>query len=685
MLSMKKEYKSKSILAKLLASENILVETKNTTTAYFDLKSRTIIIPSWDNISEELYDLFLGHEVGHALFTPPKGWHTSIEEQGTAFKSYLNVVEDVRIERLIKLKYPGLKQSFYRGYNELNAKNFFGAHTSLTFDKLLIDRINLHYKVGSIMDINFSDEETTFIKKIDNLQTWEDVVEIAKLIFEHDKKNQKLYKSNLDDLDYTDYDDNADDDDFEYNNEKTIKDYTLDPQSETDTVFRQKIHSLNDNNTANHYNLYVPEPYIDNIVVPYKKLYSHINKFTSDAELSEKKKQLYNDFLLKNKTHISYLVKEFELRRNAKQFARAKISKIGELDTKKAFAYKIKDDIFKQVTIVPNGKSHGLIMYIDMSGSMQGCIRSTIEQTIILAMFCRNLSIPFRIYGFTDNYTSENTFFGKENMQEAQTVAKFSKNPGEINANFTRNFHLKEYLSNEMTMREFVDSVKNWLLLSTYYGSSSNYICQTETLSNTPLQETIFSAISMVPTFKATYKLDIVNTIFLTDGEASEHNTYLDESLQSKPVSVWSNVVYHIKHKKTGKEFKYKRHVDKGKLTNVYMQMLKEITNTKVVGFFILSDHVSIKRGIVEAAKVNGTWVDELDLAVKIAKKEKVYNLHSIGYDANFIVPSLDIIDNELKIESEQTKTTIRNAFLKLRKSKNSSRVLLNKFIEKIA
>jgi len=35
-------------------------------------------------------------------------------------KDFINVIEDVRVERLMKKKYPGLSKTFYNGYNELN-------------------------------------------------------------------------------------------------------------------------------------------------------------------------------------------------------------------------------------------------------------------------------------------------------------------------------------------------------------------------------------------------------------------------------------------------------------------------------------------------------------------------------------------------------------------------------------
>jgi hypothetical protein len=94
---------SKSILAKLLASENITVSHQNVKTAYFDLKNRTMVLPVWKDMDGDLYDLLTGHEVGHALNTPQQGWHNEVAATEKKFKDFLNVIEDARIEKLVKV------------------------------------------------------------------------------------------------------------------------------------------------------------------------------------------------------------------------------------------------------------------------------------------------------------------------------------------------------------------------------------------------------------------------------------------------------------------------------------------------------------------------------------------------------------------------------------------------------
>ena len=136
-------------LGKLLAKENITIQHGNYKTAWFDIKNRVLGLPSWADNGKDVYDLLIGHEVGHALYTPFEGWHDSPEKLDGAPRSYINVIEDARIERKIRNEYPGLVGPFLRGYKKLANDQFFGDLSDLDFDQIrLIDKINLKMMNG---------------------------------------------------------------------------------------------------------------------------------------------------------------------------------------------------------------------------------------------------------------------------------------------------------------------------------------------------------------------------------------------------------------------------------------------------------------------------------------------------------------------------------------------------------
>src|SRR6185312_5951088 len=99
-------------------------------TAQFNTHTRVLTIPIYNkSLKRQTISMFIGHEVGHALWTPEEELVSALtnKKNHTAyFKDFLNVAEDVRIERKIKQKYPGIVKDFYAGYQDLFNGGFFG-------------------------------------------------------------------------------------------------------------------------------------------------------------------------------------------------------------------------------------------------------------------------------------------------------------------------------------------------------------------------------------------------------------------------------------------------------------------------------------------------------------------------------------------------------------------------------
>ncbi len=172
----------KGTLAKLLATEDLVVEHRKCETASFDVERRVLTLPIWENASENVYDMLVSHEVGHALFTP-RDW-----SEFPCPQSFINVVEDARIEKLMKRKYAGLPKTFFKGYKELNEDDFFQVNDRDLQDLQLIDRINLHFKIGNFRVVPFLDTEYDFVTRTERAETFEEVIEISKDIHEFMKE-----------------------------------------------------------------------------------------------------------------------------------------------------------------------------------------------------------------------------------------------------------------------------------------------------------------------------------------------------------------------------------------------------------------------------------------------------------------------------------------------------------------
>ena len=114
-----------------------------------------------------------------------------------------------------------------------------------------------------------------------------------------------------------------------------------------------------------------------------------------------------NDYRLFRRSaqkEVNYLVKEFECRKSADAYARATVSKTGILDCTKLHSYKYNEDLFKKITVLPDGKNHGLVFVLDWSGSMSTVLMDTIKQLFNLIWFCKKVQIPFKVYAFTNEW-----------------------------------------------------------------------------------------------------------------------------------------------------------------------------------------------------------------------------------------------------------------------------------------
>ena len=447
----------KDSLARLMATENLTVVHKKIPTAYFDVKNRILACPTFkDDISNELYDLFMGHEVGHALYTPYEGLHSTIKENRT-LKGYLNVVEDVRIEKGIKNKYAGLRRSFYKAYNELMDRDFFGIKDRDLQTLSLIDKINLITKCGSRVNIKLNNEEQKFLDMAEDCKSWEEVVVCAQAIYDWSKENETRDESDEQiTIKIPDFDDeDSDEDEEEYESMGGGEESDDEPEDEDADEEEGEVEdgeeesaeveeikttgqkggkfeghyddltgareSITEHNAHNNEDMYVDENAcvkstidlkkkfketdIGNVLYPYKKVLSDWREYYSKEEeyetrrqtkeLSEQLGERYRKYLQsKNKKIVNHMAKEFEMRQNAHRSAKAFTGTSGELDMNRLAKYQIVDDIFKRVTYLPDGKNHGVNVMVDWSGSINGEVKDILEQSIILAEFCQKVQIP---------------------------------------------------------------------------------------------------------------------------------------------------------------------------------------------------------------------------------------------------------------------------------------------------
>ena len=92
------------------------------------------------------------------------------------------------------------------------------------------------------------------------------------------------------------------------------------------------------------------------------------------------------------------------MKKSADAYHRGSIARTGVIDTNKLHTYRYNDNIFKKISVIPEGKNHGMIFLLDWSGSMYHHMKNTVKQLIKLLWFCKKVQIPFEVYAFSDQY-----------------------------------------------------------------------------------------------------------------------------------------------------------------------------------------------------------------------------------------------------------------------------------------
>ena len=698
---------SKSILARLLANEDLsVVHNPSAETASFDLEKRVLTLPVWQDMSNSLYDMLVGHEVAHALYTPTNDWQNEIQTLASMHKvpyriaqSYVNVIEDARIERMIKAQFPGLRRDFLNAYLDLMNRDLFDLNGRSLADLPLIDRLNLEFKVGlhAGETIPFSATEAVFVDRITNASDWSDVLDIANdllamIIDEQEEQEQDDESSDevesdggegegegqggdessdsdsdeTDDSGSTPSPESGDEDGSSSNTDTGSTEETIEaengkfvPQSITERAFSKVTDTLREEDNSGYRGN--QEETLDPIdidwnVIDYKRvqtlLANHWGARTGDTAKAMSD-DLCKEFVTKCRPAVMTMVKAFEMKKSADAHKRVQISKSGVLDTVKMMNYKWSEDVFRKTATVRDGKNHGLVMFLDWSGSMCDQIVETMEQLVTLVLFCKKVNIPFEVYAFTSQSPDG---FGNE---------KREWNPDVQNTNHY--FSLLNLFSSRMKKHEFDAAIRNNYALAlsqTYDGRVSPTAPRQFGLGGTPLNEAILGAISLIPQFKTENNVQIVNTVFLTDGCGNG-------------MSVPYGGYLKIKGDRIGVK-------SDGNATNMLTKMLRERTGCSVVNFFLANwGPAKFNRHACYYFETN----EDLEAGAKTWKENNyaISNRDRQGWDEQYLVRTVKVDNGGIQIDDNATAAKKRNAFLKSMKGRSASRVVLNRFIDMIA
>ena len=735
----------KGQLAKLLATEDLIVESKKVETACFNVHTRVLTLPMWDKASNNVYDALVGHEVGHALFTPDSNWFEEINIP----MGIVNVVEDARIEKMMKRKYAGLSKTFYSGYHELSDSDFFKIQGKNLNTFNFADRVNLYYKIGNYNDIPLkNDREKELLSMVGATETFEDVLDVSKLLHEYCKQEIEDMKKELEqkmeeeeqaqmfggsgsglggssdensdeeinnDTQYqvVDAEEEDDESDFEDQPSSNISISQI-PAAELDAAIQKieggeggieissateldrSIQNLNKSDSVQNEYFELPQVNTGHIIIDNAHIHKSIelewseqitNKKTHQyleseydpskyvlESLNDAKKD-FKDFKKSAQKEVNYLVKEFEMKKSASAYARAATSRTGVLDTTKLHTYKYNEDLFKKVTVLPDGKNHGLVFILDWSGSMNSVMLDTVKQLYNLIWFCRKIQVPFEVYAFTNCYPNPNT---KTSYEVKEGVAQIDGS-----------FSLMNLLTHKVNTKTLESQMENiYLIAKALAWQYTNYynIPLGMGLSGTPLNETLVCLHEILPQFKKDNQVEKVQCVILTDGEAHplrfhhEFSHRWGEECEKYMGTSYIGENCILRDRKTGNTYAFDD--NSFTMTDVLLQNLRDkFTDVNFIGFRILPP-----REASYFAKRYVEYGDELEKIMKVWRKEKSFAIKKSGYHVYFglSASALDS-DDTFEVKEDATKTDIKKAFFKSLKGKKMNKKILSEFIEFVA
>lgn len=746
-------------VARLLAHENITVQFGNYETAFFDCKNRILGLPSWNFANKHVSDLLIGHEVSHALNTPEDGIDRFKERFPSVPFSICNIIEDIRIERMIMETYPGLLISFRRGYEYFIEEDLFQIDGKDLSTFGFADRLNIRAKTRRTDLAPLNEWEEDFYQRCNAAKTYDEVLDLVEEAVKHieEEKENKPQPEESQDKDGeatpSSSDSNEDSEGEEnpapegsYNEESeeesepapaspgdaesqdnpegdedlkpTFGSQPDDPSHDFDELDSETQRAL-DSGLQEHQqdespgDILAATPTSETLlerIVPLAEVQAarkaHARSDIYDYAMSQVADD-WMEFKTTSKKHVNILAKEFERRKAAHQYSRATVSRTGQLDVNKLHTYKYDDQIFKSVTSLADAKNHGMIFIIDYSGSMCGQLMGVTLQTIQLVLFCKQVGIPFEVYGFTSpgGYYDADGPEGKlDYTPEVGAALDFS------------GVHVIELLNSKLKKNEFDTALKelwyqnnapmlNGQERSQHARGLNPLFSKLETLGGTPLDQTLLITDAIIRRFKKAHRTEKTNVVILTDGDghripvrqSKRDAAFVKAEAEGKRrSSYYDTAVINWNGKRL--------ELDGNNSYYHLVRSLRTIPGVKVVGFYMANGAQNAQSEVQRATKNRGNektlssnrhdGAKVID-ASKRAKTKFYEVLEGFGYDAYYVMQGskstriadenlLDGLD-QIDASDAKSRSKLARTFAKMGSDKKSSRVFLQKFAEMIA
>ena len=709
---------SLSIFARALATENISFAFDATAeTASFDTKTRHLIMPVW-NVSDTLQTMLVAHEISHALWTPyerSEALFLAAAEEGfdrNLLHRICNMIEDVRIERLMKQKYPGTRRDFFLGYKEIADKDMF-RFSEMDMTRIgTVNRLNIHFKWGvpGFIEVPISDEEAKFVTMIDEVETFDDVFEVAKALYRDpltaaEREQFAKMRAKGGQGGENDAPEEASGGD-QMGAAGKIGDMACAFARKTGKDFISTTLTISP-----------VENYEEQIISTDTILKKYEDEINNPCNNPFDMKG-YREFVRESDAFVRQLVAQFERRKAADEIRRERPKQTGMLNLDRLHQFRTHDDIFLSKIIRQDGKNHGIMFMIDLSGSMAGGLGDCFLQVLQLVWFCEKAKIPFEVYGFTDG-----VWMDDEKQYAAEQKAWFDDtSPTKQPFKFSK---YAQYANDRANSIEFGDA-KLFQLASSSDSAASRerllaYLYESLItkrrnrlirLANTPTVESLILVTQVMQEWVTKNNIQIPTLMIVTDGEPNGiycKGEYMPCAFcDSNSTLTVTNEILGTVHTFNGAE---NPQINIANLiVGAMLDSLRTTMNARCVGLFVgpntLSeshfrqfcvsrneweamnaayreknvDHYKTRQTVGNSARYEAARQSYRDNGV-ILVHESVFP----GFDAFFLMRNPKIVNDNEAFASSGNFTKIKNTFVKTMGKRSSSRVFLTKYVDIVA
>lgn len=472
----------------------------------------------------------------------------------------------------------------------------------------------------------------------------------------------------------------------------------------------------------------------ENFVVPLSEIELQLNKSPSAIEVAD---AVFTSWKTNNISNVQALSSEFERRKAADAHKRTLLSDTGSIDPDRLHAYRVSDDIFLRSSTLRDGKNHGIVLLLDMSGSMSHIMHDTMVQLVNLVAFARRVNIPYKVYGFVDTVPAA--------YRDKKVVWNIKRNTWRTLDGSTRLLTLFESGMSQQRFQRMVGHCLAWTChMSMGYGNNRgknvspirkdwygmggsskaqyNYYAEAGLkLNGTPLNTALLSLLTLVPKFKKEKNVQVVNTIILTDGEASDPvlsscNQVAYDDTGAKTMVTLRDPVTRREYpcfEKSKTENMYYSGYNTMQQTEVICAALRDRTGSKVICIDLVaglrdatiriqdafrglvSHYATRRRGMRNTLALSDSDRDSLNQieALRKAFNKNGYALlpNANGYDVRIVLDGTveefdDTFDNlTVDASSKAGQRELQKAFQKSLASRKTNRPLMEKIADLIA